>query len=72
MDGVLLYLTFQRTYFENITLYGLIGFIVGICTWLVPQLGYVGIHSFCEYGLSFSHGHFTDWGGSVITFWRIR
>ena len=68
MDGVLLYLTFQRTYFENITLYGLIGFIVGVCTWLVPQLGYVGIHSFCEYGLSFSHGHFTDWGGSVITF----
>src|SRR3990172_8339499 len=65
--GVLLYLTFQSTSFNNI-LYGLIGFIVGICAWLVPQLGYVGIHSFWDYGLSFSHGHFTDWGGSVITF----
>src|SRR3990170_2304648 len=65
--GVLLYWISQRTCFNNI-LYGLIGFIVGICTWLVPQISYAGIHSFWEYGLSFSRGHFTDWGGSVITF----
>ena len=67
--GVLLYLAIQKMhFFKEVILYGLMGFVIGVCVWFLPQISYMGIHSFWEYGLSFSRGHFTDWGGSVITF----
>lgn len=47
--------------------YGLLGIIVGVCSWFLPQIGCVGCHSFFQHGFLFSYGHFTDWGGSVIT-----
>ncbi|OOP56437.1 MAG: hypothetical protein AYP45_09140 [Candidatus Brocadia carolinensis] len=47
---------------------GLLGLTIGIITWLFPQIGYVGWRPFWQNGFVFSHGHFTDWGGSVITF----
>ena len=52
----------------QVILYGLMGLAAGVCAWLFPQIGYVGWRPFLQNGLSFSHGHFTEWGGSVITF----
>lgn len=67
--GILFYLATKRTYCKkHDVLYGLIGFFVGIFFWFFPQIGYVGWRPFLQNGLSFSYGHFTDWGGSVITF----
>ncbi|MCF6158301.1 MAG: glycosyltransferase family 39 protein [wastewater metagenome] len=48
--------------------YGLLGFIIGICLWLLPQIGYVGWHHFWQNCFSFLCGHFIDWGGSIVTF----
>jgi len=47
---------------------GLLGLTFGIIAWLFPQIGYVGWRPFWQNGFLFSRGHFTDWGGSVITF----
>lgn len=47
---------------------GLLGLTIGIIAWLFPQIGYVGWRPFWQNGFAFSRGHFTDWGGSVITF----
>lgn len=57
-----------RPFQMRIILYGVIGLITGICMWLFPQIGYTGWHFFWQNGISFLYGHFTDWGGSVITF----
>ncbi len=48
------------------------GFLAGVCLWLLPQIGYVGWHSFRLNGVSFLRGHFSDWGGSVATFGGIE
>src|SRR3990170_3123706 len=66
--GVLLYLTFQKMHFlKEVILCGLMGFVIGVCVWFLPQISYVGRHPLWGNCLSFSRGHFTDWGGSVIT-----
>lgn len=67
--GVLLYLAIQKIHlFKYVILYGLMGFVIGVCVWFLPQISYVGWYPFWGNCLSFSRGHFTDWGGSVITF----
>ena len=48
---------------------GLAGFVSGVCLWLLPQIGLTGWRPLLHNGLLFSHGHFTDWGGSAFTFW---
>ncbi len=48
---------------------GLAGFVSGVCLWLLPQIAITGWRPLLHNGLSFSHGHFTDWGGSAFTFW---
>lgn len=48
------------------------GLSAGIFFWFFPQIGYVGWRPFLQNGLSFSHGHFTDWGGSVMTFGGVE
>lgn len=48
---------------------GLAGFVSGVCLWLLPQIALTGWRPLLHNGLSFSHGHFTDWGGSAFTFW---
>ena len=48
---------------------GLAGLVSGVCLWLLPQIGLTGWRPLLHNGLSFSHGHFTDWGGSAFTFW---
>lgn len=47
----------------------LTGFVSGVCLWLLPQIALTGWQPLLHNGLSFSHGHFTDWGGSAFTFW---
>ena len=49
--------------------WGLAGFLFGVCLWLFPQISLTGWQPLLHNGLSFSHGHFTDWGGSAFTFW---
>ena len=67
--GILLYLAIQKMhFFKDVILYGLMGLVIGVCVWFLPQISYVGRHLFWGNCLSFSRGHFTDWGGSVITF----
>jgi 4-amino-4-deoxy-L-arabinose transferase-like glycosyltransferase len=67
--GILTYLAVQRINLNvQAILYGLMGLATGVCLWLFPQIGYVGWRPFLQNGLSFSYGHFTDWGGSLITF----
>jgi hypothetical protein len=67
--GILFYLVVQRMNLKiRVILYGLTGFAAGVCSWFFPQIGYIGWHPFLQNGLSFSYGHFTDWGGSIITF----
>ncbi|MEK7776671.1 MAG: hypothetical protein AAB331_04755, partial [Planctomycetota bacterium] len=48
---------------------GLAGFVSGVCLWLLPQIALTGWRPLLHNGLLFSHGHFTDWGGSAFTFW---
>ena len=67
--GILLYLAIQKMhFFKDVILCGLMGFVIGVCVWFLPQISYVGRHPLWGNCLSFSRGHFTDWGGSVITF----
>jgi len=67
--GILLYLAIQKMhFFKDVILYGLMGLVIGVCVWFLPQISYVGRYPFWGNCLSFSRGHFTDWGGSVITF----
>lgn len=49
-------------------LWGMAGCASGACLWLLPQIGVTGWPSLLHNGMSFSHGHFTDWGGSAFTF----
>jgi hypothetical protein len=67
--GTLFHLAIQKVPFKlrDIT-YGLAGLIIGICSWLLPQIGYVSWYHFRQNCFSFSYGHFTDWGGSIVTF----
>lgn len=66
--GIVFYSAIQRKHFGIYVFYGLMGFVAGVSSWFFPQIGHTGWHSFLQNGLSFSHGHFTDWGGSVVTF----
>ncbi|MEP9410780.1 MAG: glycosyltransferase family 39 protein [Candidatus Brocadia sp.] len=67
--GILFYLATKRTHCKkHDILYGLIGLFAGVFFWFFPQIGYTGWRPYFQNGLSFSYGHFTDWGGSVITF----
>jgi 4-amino-4-deoxy-L-arabinose transferase-like glycosyltransferase len=62
------YLASKRMrYDSNILLCGLMGLAVGVCLWSLPQIRYTGWRPFWRQGLSFTHGHFTDWGGSIVT-----
>lgn len=71
--GVLFYLSIQRRYLAaHAIVCGLTGFVAGICLWLFPQINLAGWYSFWHNCFSFSYGHFTDWGGSVITFGGFR
>lgn len=71
--GILFYVVVQRTNLKiQVILYGLAGFAAGVCSWFFPQLGYIGWHPFLQNSLSFSYGHFTDWGGSIITFGGLK
>lgn len=71
--AVVMYVTTRSTYLEKpITFYGCIGFIIGISLWLFPQTAYIGWYPFWKNALLFSHGHFTDWGGSIVTFGGLR
>jgi len=47
--------------------YGLFAFIAGVNIWLIPLACLTGMKSFIVNGLGFTFGHFSDWGGSVIT-----
>ncbi len=42
-------------------------FILGVMLWLVPIIMALGLETFCHQALDFTRGHFTDWGGSVVT-----
>ncbi|MFO0795805.1 MAG: glycosyltransferase family 39 protein, partial [Candidatus Brocadiaceae bacterium] len=60
--GILFYLVIQRMPLKiRVILYGLTGFVAGVCSWFFPQIEYLGWRPFLQNGLSFSHGHFTDW-----------
>lgn len=47
--------------------YGVFGFVAGISIWLIPLACYTGFKSLMVNGFSFAFGHFSDWGGSVVT-----
>lgn len=47
--------------------YGVFGFVAGISIWLIPLACYTGLKPFIINGVSFTFGHFGDWGGSVVT-----
>lgn len=47
--------------------YGVFGFVAGISVWLIPLACYTGLKPFIINGVSFTFGHFGDWGGSVVT-----
>lgn len=67
--GITFYITIKRVYMNARGIfYGLFGFFIGVCLWLIPQISYVGLYSFRLNGFSFVQGHFSDWGGSVFTF----
>lgn len=67
--GTLLYYAFHRIHLEmNSIFFGITGLFAGICLWFIPQINYTGITPFFYHAFSFTHGHFTDWGGSVLTF----
>lgn len=67
--GILFHLAIQKVPFKRRSItYGLVGLIIGICSWLLPQIGYVSWHHFQQNCFSFSYGHFIDWGGSIVTF----
>ena len=57
----------RMRYDSNVLLCGLMGLAVGVCLWFLPQIHYTGWRPFWRHGLSFTHGHFTDWGGSIVT-----
>jgi len=42
------------------------GVAVGILLWLLPQAAVTGPVELLNYAVSFTAGHFTDWGGSAI------
>ncbi|MFO0793004.1 MAG: glycosyltransferase family 39 protein [Candidatus Brocadiaceae bacterium] len=65
---VLCYLAGKRMrYDSNVLLCGLMGLAGGVCLWFLPQIHYTGWRPFWRHSLSFTHGHFTDWGGSIVT-----
>lgn len=67
--GILFHLAIKKIPFKlRYITYGLSGLIIGICSWLLPQIIYVGWHHFWQSCFAFSYGHFIDWGGSIVTF----
>ncbi|MDN3510467.1 MAG: glycosyltransferase family 39 protein [Candidatus Jettenia sp.] len=71
--AVVVYLTTRSIHLKkHSTFYGCTGFITGISLWLFPQIAYIGWYHLLKNGLFFSHGHFTDWGGSIVTFGGLR
>lgn len=67
--GVLLYYAFYRIHLEtNCIFSGFSGLFFGIGLWFIPQLYCTGINQFFHHALFFTRGHFTDWGGSALTF----
>ncbi len=47
--------------------YGVFAFIIGICVWLIPLACHTGMKPLMVNGFNFTFGHFSDWGGSVVT-----
>lgn len=45
----------------------LLAFALGVMVWLVPMTMMVGLKALFYLALSFTQGHFTDWGGSIVT-----
>jgi hypothetical protein len=41
------------------------GLVVGVLLWLAPQATLVGASELATTGLSFTGGHFSDWGGAI-------
>jgi len=42
-----------------------LGFAIGVSLWLVPQADFVGVRELITNGLTFTQGHFTQWGGAI-------
>lgn len=67
--GTLFYFVTRKAPLETKTISsGVSGLALGIIVWLFPQISCVTCLKFWQCGISFLYGHFTDWGGSAITF----
>ena len=44
-----------------------LGVAIGVLLWLIPQASYIGVAELLNSSVTFTSGHFTDWGGSVLT-----
>lgn len=47
-------------------LHAIAGIAIGILLWLIPQAAVTGPVELLNYAVSFTAGHFTDWGGSAF------
>jgi hypothetical protein len=65
--GLLLYLYRQPAPRPAPLSEGCYGLIVGVCLWLVPQLVLSGGIELLHDGLAFTSGHFSQWGGTLIS-----
>jgi len=64
-----MYIAARNTnHFKGNTGYGIIGLAVGLCMWLIPYMLFIGWSPFFQQGVSFLRGHFTDWGGTILTY----
>ena len=43
------------------------GLIIGLCLWLAPQLALTGGIELLHDGLAFTSGHFSQWGGTLLS-----
>ena len=65
--GLLLYLYWQPDSRRVALSDGGYGLIVGVCLWLAPQLALTGGIELLHDGLAFTSGHFSQWGGTLIS-----
>lgn len=59
---------FGKDGIRRVGVYALCAFVLGILFWLVPLANdMAGLNCFSSQAVVFAEGHFTNWGGSIIT-----
>jgi hypothetical protein len=65
--ALLLYLYWQSDRQRGVLSDGAYGLLIGVCLWLAPQLALTGGIELLHDGLAFTSGHFSKWGGTLLS-----